>query len=115
MPQCGELGVLGGALLLVGLAAAQHLGVVLLLVVEVELAARALSVRMRSSRANWRCSSWLGVNTIGLSSRLRKSFSGSSVFSRRTATSRNARSSRFAPRLKRRPSIISNKAVKDSE
>ena len=38
-----------------------------------------------------------------------------SALRRRTATSRSARSSRLAPRLNRRASIISSSAVNDSE
>ena len=115
-----ELGMLGRALLLIGLVAAEHLLVVLVVVevgqpatgrgARVELEgprerpgaghealleqhrhdvaraarplARALSVRMRSSRANRCCSSSLGVNGIALSCRARKFLSVSSVLSR---------------------------------
>ena len=77
--------------------------------------ARALSVRMRSSVANRSCSSSLGVNANALIRRGRKPFSVSSALSRRTVTSRNALSSSIAPRLNRRPSIISSSAVNDSE
>ncbi len=56
----------------------------------------ALSDRIRSSSANISCSSALGVNAMPLSSRGRKSLyaSAGSDFSRRTATSFSAFSSR---------------------
>ena len=77
---------------------------------------RALSVRMRSSSANFSTSSWSGVKASVLSSRGWKPFtSRRSALRRRTAMSRSARSSRLAPRLNLRPSIISISAVNDSE
>ena len=155
VPQRGELRVLGRALLLVGLAAAQHLLVVLLLVVDGQAAAadrprcswRRVSANDHGLDRNRFFSSIatmppglvppvepgaLGEDPVeqrelSTSSRVRGEgerlelallealTSRRSALRRRTAMSRSARSSRLAPRLNRRPSIISISAVNDSE
>ena len=76
--------------------------------------ARALLARMRSSSAKARSSSSLGVNGMTWIRRGWNALPAISVLSRRTVTALRACSSRFAPRLNRRLSTISSRAVNDS-